>query len=142
MITLEFTFALIIIDLCNRGISLDIASEIVTLMKKRRRIDAKIEILSNCCNGTSSSARKTRAIKTGHCFKCGKLLHVGNCSKNQTNNQYQHVGLFIRGTNRYLLENPHEFKEGTFLHQTSTELLERNRRTLENLSIKDSISDY
>jgi hypothetical protein len=54
--------------------------------------------------GTSKAARRRRAERYWKCPKCGKWLHYGHCTRNQTKAQFEYIELIRLGAIRYLKE--------------------------------------
>jgi hypothetical protein len=92
-------------------VCLDIVKRVNVLNKDLRRLPR--EILGR---GRSRSAFKRRCAKIGCCSKCGKCVHQGNCSKNQTYSQWEVLESLQRDPIRLKAEKSLRRDSNAFYH--------------------------
>jgi hypothetical protein len=134
----KFFCALIKIGLSNCGMPHGIASGLVNqIISEDTKELNRTKFLSSLHNGSSRSAIKRRARKLGYCYKCGKLIHDGECPRNQTISQWERALVIKEGSISYLSENLKTWRRNSSAQDIGLRLIDNYRQTLGNLSIKD-----
>jgi hypothetical protein len=147
------TLALIKIDLCNRGLPIEITLEIVNpVVKLVRKLTCQKKEMCQMFMGTSKSAMKRRSKCHDVCLGCGRDNHNGECKWSTTSAQDSKKRLVRDGTIRVLLETERSLPQNRYketeqkrliryakaLYCINMKRLEKNvTETLGNLSIKD-----
>lgn len=106
-------------------------SELVLDIKNRLDIVRK-ELRQNYAKekfgkGVSKLSAKRRARRFNICFKCGKFLHPGACSRNQTPSNYEYVTLCKEGPVQCRNEN-YLNRRGTAYQNMKSEIIRLKER--------------
>ncbi|QED42810.1 nucleic acid binding protein [Karelinia prunevirus A] len=148
-----FRLGLVKIDLCNRGLPIEITQEIVNpAVKLVRKLICQYKERDHAFMGESKSAMKRRSKRLKVCLGCGKYIHVGKCKWSTTHAQDFKKYLTREGTIKVLCETERSLPKSIY-KETEAKCLIREtkltyrymldnldnsiRKTLGNLSLKD-----